>query len=206
MNKIMAYPKQVAWLILVSAFWAGDAAAKEAAEYTVVMKQRDFEVREYVPHVLAETFIDEESDEVGTAAFGRLSEYVAGHNTSGQTIKMKGPITQDVENRGMAVASPAKRRTVRLMLPLSHSLETLPQPNDPEVVLRVVSARHMAAISYSGGWNEKGFRRNKDGLNAWLQEKGLNATGEAVWARYNAPYMPWFLRRNAVLMPIEFTP
>jgi hypothetical protein len=24
-----------------------------------------------------------------------------------------------------------------------------------------------------------------------------------VWARYDAPYVPWFLRRNEILIPIE---
>jgi len=27
-------------------------------------------------------------------------------------------------------------------------------------------------------------------------------SGEPVWARYNAPFTPWFLRRNEVLIPV----
>lgn len=26
--------------------------------------------------------------------------------------------------------------------------------------------------------------------------------GEAIWARYDAPFKPWFLRRNEILIPI----
>jgi len=36
-----------------------------------------------------------------------------------------------------------------------------------------------------------------------IQKRGLTKTGEAVWARYDPPYMPWFRRRNEVLIPME---
>ena len=34
-------------------------------------------------------------------------------------------------------------------------------------------------------------------------EGDLEEAGEPVWARYDPPFMPWFLRRNEVLIPIE---
>ena len=30
-----------------------------------------------------------------------------------------------------------------------------------------------------------------------------NKSGAAIWARYNPPFMPWFLRRNEVLIPVQ---
>ena len=30
----------------------------------------------------------------------------------------------------------------------------------------------------------------------------LKVIGEPVWARYNPPFTPWFLRRNEILIPI----
>ena len=45
-----------------------------------------------------------------------------------------------------------------------------------------------------------------DGLDAsgvnWLKAQGLAAAGDPVWARYNAPFTPWFLRRNEILVPL----
>ena len=60
----------------------------------------------------------------------------------------------------------------------------------------------MAAITYSGFWNEKGYLRHKEKLMQWLNDKGYLVAGEPSWARYNPPLMPWFMRRNEVLVPV----
>jgi hypothetical protein len=40
-------------------------------------------------------------------------------------------------------------------------------------------------------------------VEEYIQKRGLTKKGGAVWARYDPPFMPWFLRRNEVLIPIE---
>ncbi|MFI0608556.1 MAG: hypothetical protein ACH37Z_11810 [Anaerolineae bacterium] len=35
-----------------------------------------------------------------------------------------------------------------------------------------------------------------------MARRGLVATGAPVWARYNPPITPWFLRRNEILVPV----
>jgi effector-binding domain-containing protein len=86
----------------------------------------------------------------------------------------------------------------------SYTLETLPAPNDPAVSLRQVPARYMAAVRYSGFWSEKAYNSNLDELSSWMAQQGLKAVGEPIWARYNPPFMPWFLRRNEILVPVEW--
>ncbi|MGD2185616.1 MAG: heme-binding protein [Desulfobacterales bacterium] len=41
------------------------------------------------------------------------------------------------------------------------------------------------------------------GTNGAIEKRGLKSIGEPVWARYDPPFMPWFLRRNEVLIPVE---
>jgi hypothetical protein len=63
--------------------------------------------------------------------------------------------------------------------------------------------RLMAAVKYSGTWSEEGYEENKALLQDYIQQRGLTPAGEPIWARYDPPFMPWFLRRNEVLIPIE---
>jgi effector-binding domain-containing protein len=88
-------------------------------------------------------------------------------------------------------------------MPASYTLETLPVPDDPKIILRQVPARRMAAVRYSGFWSEKIYRQNRSELETWIREQGLTITGDPVWARYNPPFTPWFLRRNEILIPVK---
>ena len=91
------------------------------------------------------------------------------------------------------------------MMPANYTMETLPIPNDPLVKLRQVPARRMAAVRYSGFWSEKKYRKYKMELESWMRDNGLTAAGDPVWARYNPPFTPWFLRRNEILIPVTAT-
>ena len=37
-------------------------------------------------------------------------------------------------------------------------------------------------------------------LQAWIARRGLKSLGPSIYARYNAPFVPWPLRRNEVLI------
>ena len=88
------------------------------------------------------------------------------------------------------------------MMPASYTLETLPEPEDPQVALRQVQARRMAVVRYSGSWSEKGYLRHRSELESWMRAKGLAGAGDPQWARYNSPFTLWFLRRNEILIPV----
>jgi effector-binding domain-containing protein len=89
------------------------------------------------------------------------------------------------------------------MMPASYTVETLPEPEDPNITLRQVPDRRMASVRYSGFWSEKRYLRYKLELESWIQERGLTAVGDPIWARYNPPFTPWFLRRNEILIPVN---
>ncbi len=88
------------------------------------------------------------------------------------------------------------------MMPSHFTLETLPTPTDEKVHLRAIPARHMAAVRYSGTWSQPRYANNLARLREWMKAQGLAAAGDPVWARYNPPFTPWFLRRNEVLVPL----
>jgi len=67
---------------------------------------------------------------------------------------------------------------------------------------RVVPAHSATAVRYSGTWSRRGYEKHLARLRAWMTEHDLDSAGAPVWARYNAPFTPWFLRRNEVLIPL----
>ena len=80
---------------------------------------------------------------------------------------------------------------------------TAPEPTDERARLRAIPARRMAAVRCSVTWSRRRYERNLARLREWMKAQGMAAAGDPVWARYNAPFTPWFLRRNEILLPIE---
>ena len=96
----------------------------------------------------------------------------------------------------------AGKWAVSFVMPASFSLETIPIPYIGNISLRRVTSYRVAAVKYSGFWNEKKYLRYKQELEAWMQANNYKGIGEPVWARYNPPFSLWFLRRNEILIPI----
>jgi hypothetical protein len=82
-------------------------------------------------------------------------------------------------------------------------LPMLPAPVDQRVTLRQMPARLVAARRYNGSWAEQRYRDNEQVLLEALQRERLTPVGAPVFARYDAPFVPGFLRRNEVLVEVE---
>lgn len=92
------------------------------------------------------------------------------------------------------------------MMPSDFSLDTLPEPTDPRVSLRLLPARTFAVVRYSGTWSKANYEEHLGELKTRMQGEGVAAKGEPVWARYNPPFTPWFLRTNEILIEVEAVP
>jgi hypothetical protein len=186
----------------------GNAMATEEAEYILVLKEQNFELRSYEPHILAETRVDGDFDEAGGKAFGRLFKYISGDNKAREEVQMTTPVSQEAAGKEISMTSPVGQQRennqwlVSFMMPASYTIDTIPKPTDSDVTLRQVPARYIAAVQYSGFWSEGNYLNNKGALETWIEQQGLEVVGEPIWARYNPPLMPWFLRRNEILIPI----
>ena len=148
-------------------------------------------------------------EEAGNKAFNRLFRYISGDNRSRDKVAMTAPVSQEPMGNKIKMTAPVGQQraqgkwAVSFMMPASYTLETLPEPEDPEVKLRQVPARRMAAVRYSGFWSEKNYLRYKLELESWINERGLRIVGDPIWARHNPPFTPWFLRRNEILIPVN---
>jgi hypothetical protein len=185
------------------------ALAVEEAEYEVVQTDGDIELRDYAPSIVAETVVEGDFEDAGNKAFRTLFKYIDGENRAQSEIAMTAPVAQQESSREIAMTAPVSQQAagegwvVSFMMPASYTMETIPEPLNPAVKIRQIPAYRAAAIRYSGFWSEKNYAEHRNELAEWLDKQRLRAAGPAVWARYNAPFVPWFMRRNEILIPVE---
>jgi hypothetical protein len=187
----------VAAAFLWSAIWSPPAMAIEEPAFKSVVREGDYELRDYASYLVAETRVEADFDEAGNIAFGRLFRYISGRNEGNRKIAMTAPVRQAPADGGQRVA---------FVVPSDFTRDRVPQPSDPQVVIREEPAQRLAVLRYSGRWTEKRFREHEQQLRAWIAARGLVASGPAIYARYNAPFVPWPLRRNEVLIPVGASP
>lgn len=188
---------------------AQQTMATEEASYVVIKKDNNFEIREYAPHILAETLVEGNLEQAGNVAFQRLFRYISGDNVSRTKVSMTAPVSQKQAGEKIEMTAPVgqqrveERWAVSFIMPKSYTLSTLPQPKDPSVTLREVPEQKIAAVRYSGTWSEENYLSHKLELESWIRKTNLTSAGAPIWARYNAPFTPWFLRRNEILIPVN---
>lgn len=187
--------------------------AIEQPDYTVVSTYGDVEFRQYEPYLVAETTIEGNVsfNASSTEGFRRLFRYITGGNRGSANISM-GAVAQTREGEKIAMTAPVSQVndesgwTVAFMLPSEFTLATAPQPVDARVRVSKVPGRLVAVLRYSGSWAESNYDAKRKSLLNTVESAGVDITGEPTLARYNAPYTPWFMRRNEVLVPVATLP
>ncbi len=196
------------FVILSQGFGPDHLMAIEEPQYQVLEKSGNFELRQYQPYIEAETLVEGDFTEVGNEGFRRLVEYIKGKNRQKQAIPMTAPVTQEAASEKIPMTAPvgqekvAGKWRITFVMPSSYTMDTLPEPLDPRISLVEVPGRLMAVIRYSGTWSKARYEAKEGELREFIKEKGLKIVGEPLWARYNPPFMPWFLRRNEVMIPV----
>jgi hypothetical protein len=162
--------------------------AVDEPAYEVLHKLGDsVEIRRYAPYVVAEVLIAGPDGDAAGQAFPVLAGYIFGKNQGERAFAMTAPVTQSAADGGTRV---------RFVLPKGVALATAPEPTDARVQLRGVAGHTLAAIRYSGFWSRANDAEQFERLAAALRAASMSWAGEPVFARYKAPWTPWFLRRN----------
>lgn len=183
--------------------------AIEKTSYIVIQKDKLFELREYTPHILAETLVDGDLMQASRHAFQTLFGYISGNNLSRTKVAMTVLVSQKPVGEKIQMTAPVAQQRVEdkwavsFLMPKTYTLKTLPQPLDDRITLRQVPEQRMAVVRYSGTWSEKSYLSHKLELESWMSRNDLTSSGNAIWARYNPPFTPWFLRRNEILIPVH---
>jgi hypothetical protein len=88
-------------------------------------------------------------------------------------------------------------------MPSAYSLETLPEPNDPKVQLRVVPPSRFAVLTFSGLARTDDVAAKSAELEKLTETHGLQAIGPVSLAQFDPPWTLWFMRRNEVMVPVS---
>lgn len=81
-------------------------------------------------------------------------------------------------------------------------MDTLPEPNDPKVRLRVLPPTRFAVLQFSGLAGKDDVAAKTAELERRAGGHHLRAIGPASLAQYDPPWTLWFMRRNEVMLPV----
>lgn len=186
--------------------------AIEEPAYAVIEKLQDVEIREYAPFTVAEVVVAGDHNAAGNAAFPILAGYIFGKNKGERKFAMTAPVTQAAIPVKMEMTAPVTQTAVQggflvqFVLPNGVTVANAPEPLDPRIALREEPARRIAVLQYSGFWSDANFNKHLAQLQSTLRGANLKWTGEPVLSRYNAPFTPWFMRRNEVWLLMSKAP
>jgi hypothetical protein len=183
--------------------------AIEEPPHKVLESEGNCELRRYESYIVAETYVEGDFEAVGSDGFRRLADYIGGKNKKKTSISMTAPVSQKPVSEKIEMTAPVtqerenQRWRITFMMPTEYTMESLPIPDDDRIALRREEPKTTAVIRYSGTWGKERYEKHERKLVDWIAVKGWEITGAPVWARYNPPFMPWFLRRNEILIPVE---
>jgi effector-binding domain-containing protein len=194
--------------------WGFFGSRVEQAEYTVVRKMNDYEIREYPAHIVAQTTIKGSYGASMGSGFSIVAGYIFGGNTKKESIAMTAPVVVqkgDVKkvSENIAMTAPVVATTegdsqiISFGMPRSYTLETLPTPNDSRVKIVMIPAKKYAVIQFSWYRSDRRIKNMQEKLRSALVRDGVATEGSTAYAGYNAPWTPPWMTRNEVLIELK---
>ena len=172
--------------------------AIEEPRYTLLVSEPPFEVRRYATFTVAQTQVNGDFDAASRSGFRRIASYIFGDNLqpdqgAQRKISITAPVTVTPDTTGWRV---------HFVMPSVESVQTLPNPLDPQIQLRQVPEHETVAVRFSGFTTQASIQAQTERLRAWAQARHLKLGPTAQIARYDDPFtLPWN-RRNEILIDL----
>lgn len=178
--------------IALAAFWfvSSSRAATEMPDYKVVRAEEGFEIRDYPALTIATTPM---GDGGMNGGFGELFRFIAGKNETSEKIEMTAPVLID---------GVKDKKTMSFIMPKKAVEKGVPEPAGDKVTLGKVEAARFAVLRFPGGRTAENEKAAIDKLKAWLDGQKIAGKGEPLFAYYDPPWTPTFMRRNEVMIRI----
>jgi hypothetical protein len=134
-------------------------------------------------------------------AFRSLFRYISGENEDNLEISMTSPVAQTLANQNDD--DPAEIWMVRFFLPRNMAEENIPLPSEKGVTVSKLKAQRFASVFFRGSQSDKKIEENTAKLKAFITQNGYEVSGRPIYAFYDPPFIPWFLRDNEILLPVK---
>jgi len=187
----------------------GIRAGTEEPDFTVERKIGGVEIRRYGPRIAAETTVDADEEAARNEGFRRLARYIFGGNNGKAKIAMTAPVAQQQSEKIAMTAPVAAQRgaagqwVIRFFMPSSHTMDTLPTPNDERVRLVHVPGEMVAVLRFSGIASSSAIASRTEELLKTLRDNKIETAGEPLMWFYDPPWTIPFRRRNEVAVSVS---
>ena len=186
-------------VIIIMLFSTPAWAEYEQPIYKVILEQDKFSIRDYSEVIVVETEVVASRRNATSEAFRKLFRYISGNNEANMEISMTSPVAQTLTNQDGEIG---ENWAVRFFLPRSLSEENIPQPSETGVTVVKLKAQKYGSVSFKGTQNDKKVSENLAKLESFIAENDYEVSGPPVYAFYDPPFIPWFLRDNEILLPV----
>jgi SOUL heme-binding protein len=189
----------------------GIRVGTEEPHYIATSVGNGVELRKYGPRIAAETTVAGDEDRARSIGFRRLARYIFGANHRDTEIAMTAPVAQNPAGVGDEIAMTApvgqmrqqdNRWTIRFFMPSKWTLETLPTPDDDDVVIVTVPGETVAVLRFSGDRGPAAVAAKTTELLDLLRDKQIDVSGDPVSWFYDPPWTLPFRRRNEIAVPV----
>ncbi len=166
-------------------------------EFVVLRTYEDFELREYLPCVIAEVLVSSQYSAATSSAFSTLFNYISKGNKSSEKIAMTAPVitAQKADN------SEPSGWYVSFVMPSGSTFGHLPDPNDSQVKLRELDTETCVAKSFRGKATDELSRKITEQLRTSASEVNIALSDETRICRFDPPFKPGFLQYNEIVIP-----
>jgi effector-binding domain-containing protein len=166
----------------------------ENYKYQVIQEFGDVQIRSYEPTLFSSVVLNSKNyQDSSSEGFRQLAGYIFGGNQKGQKIAMTSPVAMNF----------GETTEMMFMIPSEFDQDELPKPNNPNIKIKEVPEKTVAAISFSGWANDRKIEKYKNKLLAQLDELEIDYYGSVSYLGYNPPYEV-FNRKNEIIIEIEY--
>ena len=189
-------------LTIIALMFATPVLAEyDIPDYIIVLQEGDLAIRDYAPVMVVETQVTASRRDAPGDAFRKLARYIGGKNKADLDIPMTAPVAQT--QASPSGTNEAEKWSIQFFLPRDLTATNTPQAIEEGVNVRFLEAQTFASVSFRGTQTDEKVSDNMRKLKGFVEQQGYQVSGPPVYAFYDPPFIPWFLRDNEILLPIE---